>query len=88
MGKHLIKINESEEQFNETSHRNIPKTLTEFHNYVVCLTLKKINLLKLKASFKDKLADGKSIGGSGRLTEEKIKQLQKYYGLVIRQNNY
>jgi ribosomal protein L19 len=46
------------------------------------------HLLKLKASFKDKLADGKSIRGSGRLTEEKIKQLQKYYGLVIRQNNY
>ena len=28
----------------------------------------------------------KTIGGKGRLTEEKIKKLQKYYGLAIRQN--
>lgn len=45
------------------------------------------HLLKLKSTFKDKLADGKSIGGRGRLTEDKIKHLQKYYGLAIRQNS-
>ena len=44
------------------------------------------HLLKLKALNKSKLSDGKSIGGKGRLTEGKIKQLQKYYGLAIRQN--
>ena len=44
------------------------------------------HLLKLKGSFKGKLDDGKPIGGRGRLTEEKNKQLQKYYGLAIRQN--
>ena len=44
------------------------------------------HLLKLKAETKGKLKDGKTIGGKGRLTEEKIKKLQKYYGLAIRQN--
>ena len=44
------------------------------------------HLLNLKASTKGKLEDGKPIGGHGRLTEVKIKQLQKYYGLAIRQN--
>ncbi|CAB3985322.1 Hypothetical predicted protein [Paramuricea clavata] len=44
------------------------------------------HLMKLKASNKSKLSDGKTIGGKGRLTEGKIKQLQKYYGLAIRQN--
>lgn len=44
------------------------------------------HLLKLKASTKGKLDDGKTIGGRGRLTEVKIKQLQRYYGLAIRQN--
>jgi hypothetical protein len=44
------------------------------------------HLLNLKATNKNKLADGKTIGGKGRLTESKIKQLQKYYGLAIRQN--
>lgn len=43
-------------------------------------------LMKLKATNKCKLADGKTMGGQGRLTEGKIKQLQKYYGLAIRQN--
>lgn len=43
------------------------------------------HLLKLKAATKGKLDDGK-IEGKGRLTEEKIKKLQKYYGLAIRQN--
>ncbi|XP_028419014.1 uncharacterized protein LOC114544628 [Dendronephthya gigantea] len=44
------------------------------------------NLLNLKATTKGKLADGKTIGGRGRLTEEKIKKIQRYYGLAIRQN--
>jgi hypothetical protein len=44
------------------------------------------HLMKLKASNKSKLSDGKTIGGKERLTEGKIKQLQKYYGLAIRQN--
>jgi hypothetical protein len=43
-------------------------------------------LLNLKATTKGKLSDGKTIGGRGRLTETKIKQIQKYYGLAIRQN--
>ena len=41
------------------------------------------HLLTLKARTKGKLADGISIGGRGRLTEKRIKQLQKYYGLAI-----
>ena len=44
------------------------------------------HLLNLKARTKGKLADGRPIGGTGRLSETKIKQLQKYYGLAIRQN--
>ena len=44
------------------------------------------HLINLKSKTKGKLADGKSIGGHGRLTEAKIKLLQKYYGLAIRQN--
>ncbi|CAH3150898.1 unnamed protein product [Pocillopora meandrina] len=44
------------------------------------------HLMNLKACSKGKLADGKPIGGRGRLTEGKIKQLQRYYGLAIRQN--
>ena len=44
------------------------------------------HLLNLKARTKGKLEDGKPIGGRGRLTEVKIKELQKYYGLAIRQN--
>ena len=44
------------------------------------------HLLKLKSSTKGKLDDGKTIGGRGRLTDAKIKQLQRYYGLAIRQN--
>jgi len=43
-------------------------------------------LLNLKARTKGKLADGQPIGGRGRLMEGKVKQLQKYYGLAIRQN--
>ena len=44
------------------------------------------HLLNLKARTKGKLTDGQPIGGRGQLTERKIKQLQKYYGLTIRQN--
>ncbi|CAB4023071.1 Hypothetical predicted protein [Paramuricea clavata] len=44
------------------------------------------HLLNLKATTKGKLADGKSIGGKGRLSEAKIKKIQKYYRLAIRQN--
>lgn len=44
-------------------------------------------MLNLKARTKGKLADGQAIGGRGRLMEGRIKQLQKYYGFAIRQNN-
>lgn len=44
------------------------------------------HLLNLKARTKRKLEDGKPIGGHGKLTETKIKKIQKYYGLAIRQN--
>ena len=43
-------------------------------------------LLNLKSVTKGKLADGKTIGGRGRLTEAIIKKIQWYYGLAIRQN--
>ena len=44
-------------------------------------------LRKLKASYgKKKLADGKTIGGRGRLTEKLIDTMQNYYGLAIRNN--
>ena len=43
-------------------------------------------LLNLKARNKEKLADGKTLGGRGRLTEAVIKKIQRYYGLAIRQN--
>ena len=44
------------------------------------------HLLHLKSRTKGTLADGQPNGGRGRLTEGKIKQLPKYYGLAIRQN--
>ena len=44
------------------------------------------HLLNLKSTTKGKLDDGHTIGGRGRLTEARIKKLQKYYGLAIRQN--
>ena len=44
------------------------------------------HLMNLKATTKGKLSDGKPIGGQGRLTEGRIKRLQKYYGLAIGQN--
>ena len=44
------------------------------------------HLLNLKSRTKGKLADGRPIGGAGRLSDPKIKKLQKDYGLAIRQN--
>ena len=38
--------------------------------------------MKLKATHKDKLSDGKPLGGRGRLTEDKLLELQIYYGLA------
>ena len=43
-------------------------------------------LLNLKARTKGKLPDGKPIGGRGRLTETRIKEIQRKYGLAIHQN--
>ena len=43
------------------------------------------HLLNLKARTKGKLADGKPIGGIGRLSDTRIKKFQKDYGLAIRQ---
>lgn len=44
------------------------------------------HLLNLKSRIKGKLADGRPIGGAGRLSDPKIKKLQKDYGHAIRQN--
>ena len=44
------------------------------------------HLLTLKARTKGNLIDGKPIGGKGRLTDTRIKKLQRYYSLAIRQN--
>ena len=35
-----------------------------------------------------RLEDGKGIGGTGRLTKQRIGKLQVYYGMVIRQNSH
>ena len=35
-----------------------------------------------------RLADGKGIGGKGRLTDKRIDKLQVYYGKAIRQNTH
>ncbi|XP_065066739.1 uncharacterized protein LOC135692514 [Rhopilema esculentum] len=44
-------------------------------------------LRKLKTTYtKRKLADGKAIGGRGRLTDKMIDTMQNYYGLAIRKN--
>ena len=44
-------------------------------------------LRKLKsARGNTKLCDGKTLGGRGRLTAERIENLQIYYGLAIRRN--
>ena len=46
-------------------------------------------LLRVKTAMKGKvLADGKPLGGKGRLTQERIKRLQRDYGLAIRQNTH
>lgn len=44
------------------------------------------HLLNLKARTKGKLADVRYIVNTGRLTDTKIKKLQKDYGLAIQQN--
>ena len=45
-------------------------------------------LMEYKKSRKGKkLADGKNVGGQGRLTDESIKKIQNYYGFAIRQNS-
>ena len=44
------------------------------------------HLLNLKARNKGKLADGRPIGVTRRLSETKVKPLQKYYGPTICQN--
>eukprot|EP00112_Aurelia_sp_Birch-Aquarium-sp1_P015936 Seg357.6 transcript_id=Seg357.6/GoldUCD/mRNA.D3Y31 product="hypothetical protein" protein_id=Seg357.6/GoldUCD/D3Y31 len=41
-----------------------------------------------KSCGKEKLADGKSIGGKGRLTDKLIDSLQVYYGKAIRGNSH
>ena len=44
-------------------------------------------LRRLKKDYKGKkLADGKCLGGRGRLTDDEIDRLQYYYGQAIRQN--
>ena len=43
-------------------------------------------LMNLKATHKEKLADGKTIGCRGRLSDSVIKKIQRYYGFAIRQN--
>jgi len=42
---------------------------------------------KRKPTAKDKKPKPKTLGGRGRLTEEAILQIQKYYGLAIRRNH-
>ena len=43
-------------------------------------------LINLKATHKEKLADGKTIGGRRRLSDSVIKKIQRYYGSAIWQN--
>ena len=46
-----------------------------------------IGLRNLKVQYRgQKLADGKTIGGTGRLTDKVINSLQNYYGDAIRKN--
>ena len=42
--------------------------------------------MNVKATHKEKLADGKTIGGRGRLSDSVIKKIQRCYGFAIRQN--
>ena len=43
-------------------------------------------LRKLKATNKERLSDGKTLGGKGRLTEKVINKLQNYFGIAVRQS--
>ena len=44
-------------------------------------------LRNLKKSYRgQKLSDGKTIGGKGRLTDKLMDTLQNYYGMAIRKN--
>ena len=43
-------------------------------------------LRKLKATNKQKLSDGKTLGGAGCLTEKAINKLQNYFGIAVRQS--
>jgi hypothetical protein len=43
-------------------------------------------LRKLKSTDKTKLADGKTLGGKGRLTDKSINKLQNYYGIAVRKS--
>ena len=74
-------------------------TIAEEKPYGDCFEIKKYecighiqkrlgkNLRNLKSKTgKKKLADGKTIGGKGRLTLKEIDKLQVYYGLAIRRN--
>ena len=42
--------------------------------------------MNLKATHKEKLGDGKTIGGRGRLSDSVVKKVQRYYDFAIRQN--
>ena len=45
------------------------------------------NLFNLKKSYRGRtLLDGKTMGGRGRLTDDRIKRFQQYYGKAIRSN--
>lgn len=44
------------------------------------------HLLNLKSKTKGKLGYGKPIGGCGCPSDKRIKEIQTYYGLAIRQN--
>ena len=43
-------------------------------------------LMNLKATHKEKVADGKTLGGRGRLSDSVIKKIQRYDGFAIPQN--
>lgn len=74
------------------------KNIVEFAPYGSGATIDKIEcvghvqkrmgaaLRKLKANTKGKLADGKTIGGKGRLTDKLIDKLTVFYGNAIRSN--
>ena len=45
-----------------------------------------IRLRKLKSTYVEKVADGKLIGGQGRLTGKMIDTMQNYYSVAIHQS--